>query len=176
MESFIERVTGLEIEADRVLATVMFTDIVDSTARARAVGDRAWRELVERHHEAIRRELARHRGRLIDTAGDGAFIAFDGPARAIRCAGAVRGAVMALGLDLRIGLHAGECERAGTALRGMAVHIGARVSGEAAAGEILASSTVRDLVAGSGIGFEDAGRRTLKGVPDPWQLYRVTSV
>jgi len=176
MESFIERVAGLEIEADRVLATVMFTDIVDSTVRAGMLGDRAWRALVERHHDVVRRELARYRGRLIDTAGDGAFLAFDGPARAIRFADAVRRAVQALDLDLRIGLHAGECERAGPALRGMAVHIGARISGEADAGEILVSSTVRDLVAGSGFGFEDAGRRTLRGVPDAWQLYRVTSV
>jgi class 3 adenylate cyclase len=176
MESFIERVAGLELESNRILATVAFTDIVGSTRLAEELGDRAWRDLVERHHELVRRELARHRGRLVDTAGDGVFAAFDGPARAIRAADAIRDAVRTLDLDLRIGLHAGECERAGTALRGMAVHVGARISAAAEAGEILVSSTVRDLVAGSGIGFEDAGRRELKGVPEAWQLYRVASV
>lgn len=175
MEAFIERVAGLEADSDSVLATVMFTDLVGSTRHARELGDRAWRDLLEQHHAAVRRELARHRGREIDTAGDGFFAAFDGPARAIRCGAAIRDAVEALGLEIRIGLHAGECERAGPALRGMAVHIGARISADARAGEILVSSTVRDLVAGSGIAFEDAGRRELKGIPEAWQLYRVAS-
>ena len=124
----------------------------------------------------MRRELARHRGREVDTAGDGFFAAFDGPARAIRCAAAIRESVEPLGLVVRAGLHAGECERAGTGLRGMAVHIGARIAAIAGPGEILVSSTVRDLVAGSGIGFTDAGRHDLKGVPDAWQLYRVESI
>jgi class 3 adenylate cyclase len=130
---------------------------------------------VDRHHAAVRRELARHRGREIDTAGDGFFAAFDAPARAIRCAVAMRAALAELGLDVRIGLHAGECERVGTGLRGVAVHVGARVGGIAKGGEILVTSTVRDLVAGSGIEFEDAGRHELKGIPESWQLFRVTT-
>ncbi len=173
METFIERVAGLEIEADRVLATVLFSDIVGSTRMADELGDRGWDALLERHHTLVRRELARHRGREIDTAGDGFFAAFDGPARAIRCATSIRDGLRDLDLRVRIGLHAGECERAGGGLRGVAVHVGARVSGVAESDEILVSSTVRDLVAGSGIVFEDAGRHELKGVPEPWQLYRV---
>lgn len=176
METFIERVTGLEVESDRVLATVLFSDIVGSTRVADSLGDHGWRELIERHHALVRRELARHRGREIDTAGDGFFAAFDGPARAIRCAASLREALRQLDLQVRIGLHAGECERAGGGLRGVAVHIGARVGGAAGPNEILVSSTVRDLVAGSGIRFEDAGRHALKGVPDEWQLYRVASI
>ena len=175
MEEFIERVADIEIESDRVLATVMFTDIVGSTDRAATLGDRDWRDLVDRHHALIRRELARHRGREIDTAGDGFFAAFDGPARAIRCAVAIRQVLRELDLDVRIGLHAGECERVGQGLRGVAVHVGARISSSASADEILVSSTIRDLVAGSGIAFDDAGRHELKGVPEPWQLYRVLS-
>ena len=174
METFIERVADLETETDRVLATVMFTDIVGSTDRAAALGDRAWRELVDRHHAVVRSALARHRGREIDTAGDGFFAAFDGPARAIRCAAAIREGLKTLDLDVRIGLHAGECERAGSGLRGVAVNIGARIAGLAVGGEILASSTVRDLVAGSGIVFEDTGKHELKGVPERWAVYRVT--
>jgi class 3 adenylate cyclase/alpha-beta hydrolase superfamily lysophospholipase len=176
VEAFVESVQGRDLDADRVLATVMFTDIVGSTDKATALGDRGWRELVDHHHAAIRRELARFRGREIDTAGDGFFAAFDGPARAIRCAAAVREAVAGLGLELRVGLHAGECERAGKGLRGLAIHIGARVAAAAAPGEVLVTSTVRDLVAGSGLAFEDAGRQSLKGVPEEWQLYRVASV
>jgi class 3 adenylate cyclase len=176
MEAFIERVTGAETDTDRVLATVLFTDIVGSTEAAHALGDHGWRELLDQHHRAVRRELARHRGREIDTAGDGFFAAFDGPARGIRCAAAIRVSVESLGLVIRAGLHAGECERAGAGLRGMAVHVGARIAAMAGPGEILASSTVRDLVAGSGIGFVDAGRHDLKGVPDSWQLYRVESI
>ena len=175
MEAFIERVAGLEVDSDRVLATVLFSDIVGSTQVADSLGDHGWRALLERHHALVRRELARHRGREVDTAGDGFFAAFDGPARAIRCAWSIRDAVGGLDLQVRIGLHAGECERAGAALRGVAVHVGARIQSLAASGEILASSTVRDLVAGSGIGFEDAGVHHLKGVPEPWQLYRVVN-
>jgi class 3 adenylate cyclase len=175
METFIERVAGLEIESDRVLATVLFSDIVGSTQMVDALGDRGWRDLIERHHRLVRRELARHRGREVDTAGDGFFAAFDGPARAIHCAASIRDGLRQLHLRVRIGLHAGECERAGGGLRGVAVHIGARIGGVAEADEILVSSTVRDLVAGSGIPFEDAGRHELKGVPDAWQLYRVVT-
>ena len=176
IERFIERVADVEPESDRVLATVMFTDIVGSTERAAAIGDREWRALVDAHHAAIRRQIARFRGREVDTAGDGFFAAFDGPARAIRAATEIRDAVAGLGLELRIGLHAGECERAGTGLRGVAVHVGARVSAAAAPGEVLVSSTVRDLVAGAGIVFEDAGLHSLKGVPEEWRLYRVAAV
>jgi class 3 adenylate cyclase len=146
---------------------------VGSTERATAIGDAAWRSLVDRHHAAVRRELARHRGREIDTAGDGFLAAFDSPARAIRCAVAMRESLAKLNLDVRIGLHAGECERTGDGLRGVAVHVGARIGSLASAGEILVSSTVRDLVAGSGIAFEDAGSHELKGVPEAWKLYRV---
>ena len=173
VEDFVEGVQDAETDADRVLATVMFTDVVGSTERATALGDRDWRQLVDDHHAAVRRQLARFRGREIDTAGDGFFAAFDGPARAIRCAMAIRKALGALGLDVRVGLHAGECERVGGGLRGVAVHVGARVGAEAESGEILVTSTVRDLVAGSGIAFEDAGTRALKGLPESRQLYRV---
>jgi pimeloyl-ACP methyl ester carboxylesterase len=158
---------------DRILATVLFTDIVGSTAKLAEVGDVRWRELVERHDVVVRQQLTRFRGRELDTAGDGFFASFDGPARAIRCAEAVRDAVEGLGLEIRAGVHTGECETAGDTLRGIAVHIGARVAAQAAGGEILASSTVRDLVAGSGIGFGDRGTVVLKGVPGEWQLYAV---
>jgi class 3 adenylate cyclase len=173
VESFVEGAMGHGVDVDRVLATVMFTDIVGSTQRAAALGDGRWRELVDHHHVAVRRELTRHRGREIDTAGDGFFAAFDAPARAIRCALAVRDAVSRHGLELRIGIHIGECERVGAGLRGLAVHAGARIAGLAQPGEILVSGTVRDLVAGSGIDFEDAGVHALKGIPEPRQLYRV---
>jgi class 3 adenylate cyclase len=176
IEDFVVSAAETAPDADRVLATVMFTDVVGSTEHAVEIGDREWRHLVDRHHAAVRHELTRFRGREVDTAGDGFFAAFDGPARAIRCASAIRSAVDQLGLRLRIGVHAGECERVGSGLRGVAVHIGARVGASAAPGEILVSSTVRDLVAGSGIQFEDAGRHALKGVPDDWRLYRVASV
>lgn len=154
----------------------MFTDIVGSTELAASIGDREWHATVESHHAAVRRALARHRGREIDTAGDGFFAAFDGPARAIRCATAIREALEGQGLMVRIGLHAGECERVPSGLRGIAVHVGARIAGSAAPGEILVSATVRDLVAGSGIAFEDAGIRALKGFADERQLYRVVAV
>jgi class 3 adenylate cyclase len=159
-------------EPDRVLATVLFTDIVDSTALAAELGDRAWRELLTRHHELVRRQLVRHRGTEMDTAGDGFFASFDGPARAIRCGGAVREALKELGLEVRTGLHTGECELVDGKVGGIAVHIGARVASEAAPGEVLVSSTVKDLVAGSGIEFEPRGMRELKGLGE-WPLYAV---
>jgi class 3 adenylate cyclase len=162
-------------EPERILATVLFTDIVGSTERAAELGDRAWRELLARHHAVVRGEVARFRGAEIDTAGDGVFASFDGPARAIACARAVRGAVRELGLEMRAGVHTGECELDGDKPRGIAVHIGARVAGEAQPGEVLVSSTVKDLVAGSGLEFEDRGARELKGVPGEWRLYAVAS-
>ena len=157
--------------ADRVLATVLFTDVVGSTERAAALGDRRWTELLERHDALVRRELDRFRGREVDTAGDGFLATFDGPARAIRCALAIRDAVRALGMDVRAGVHTGELELAGDAVRGIAVHTGARVAAAAGAGEVLVSRTVRDLVAGSGIAFEDRGLHELKGVPGEWELF-----
>ena len=160
-------------EPERALATILFTDIVDSTKRAADLGDRRWHELLERHHEAIRRELARYRGRELDTAGDGFFASFDGPARAIRCATAAVAAVRPLGIEIRAGLHTGECERIGEKLGGIAVHIGARVASAAHAGEVLVSSTVKDLVSGSGIEFEDRGEHQLKGISDGWHLFAV---
>ena len=164
------------IESDRVLATVLFTDIVGSTERAAALGDRKWRELVEGYYALARREVTRFRGREVDTAGDGFFAAFDGPARAIRCAEAISKGVRPLGIEIRAGLHTGECEVIGEKVGGIAVHIGARVASLAEAGEVLVSSTVKDLVAGSGIGFEDRGAQTLKGVPGEWRLFAVAPV
>jgi class 3 adenylate cyclase len=158
-----------------VLVTVMFTDIVSSTERAAAVGDRRWRELLDGYVEVARRQLERFRGREIDVAGDGLFAVFDGPARAIRCASAIRDAVHPLGLEVRAGLHTGECELAGSKVRGIAVHTGARIVAAAGAQEILVSGTVRDLVAGSGIAFDDRGSHVLKGVPGDWRLFAVTS-
>lgn len=170
-----EFVTGMRRppETDRVLATVLFTDIVGSTERAAELGDAAWKELLAKHDELIRGELRRFRGREIDTAGDGFLATFDGPARAIRCAEAVRGGARGLGIEIRAGLHTGEVEVAGEKVRGIAVHTGARVAGMAAPGEVLVSSTVKDLVAGSGIVFEDRGSHPLKGVPGEWGLYAV---
>ena len=159
---------------DRVLATVLFTDIVGSTARAAELGDRAWHELLERHHHAVRTELARFNGVEHDTAGDGFFASFDGPARAIRCARAVHAAVEPLGLELRAGLHTGECELLDGKVSGIAVAIGARVASRASPGEVLVSQTVKDLVAGSDIDFAERGMAELKGVPGEWRLYAVT--
>jgi len=162
-----------DAEPDRVLATVLFTDIVGSTAKAAELGDRGWRELLGEHHNVIRRQLARHRGNEIDTAGDGFFASFDGPARAIRCATAITDGVTELGLEVRAGLHTGECEVHEEKVGGIAVHIGARVAAEAGPGEVLVSSTVKDLVAGSGLEFEDRGAAELKGVPGEWKLFAV---
>jgi pimeloyl-ACP methyl ester carboxylesterase len=160
-------------EPDRVLATVLFTDIVGSTERAASLGDRAWRDLLENHHALIRRELDRFRGREIDTAGDGFLATFDGPARAIRCASAISKEVRSLGIEIRAGLHTGECEKMGGKLGGIAVHTGARVAALAKAGEVLVSSTVKDLVAGSGLSFRDRGDHSLKGIPGEWKLFAV---
>ena len=156
---------------DRVLATVLFTDIVGSTERLTQVGDQRWREMLDEHHRLVRRELERYRGREIDTAGDGFLSTFDGPARAIRCARAISDSVRSLGLEVRAGLHTGECELVGNRIAGIAVHTGARIVALARPGEILVSSTVKDLVAGSGIEFVEHGEHELKGVPGRWQLY-----
>jgi pimeloyl-ACP methyl ester carboxylesterase len=159
------------VEFDRVLATVLFTDIVGSSERASALGDRAWRELLERHHALVRRELERFRGHERDTSGDGFFATFDGPARAVHCAKSICREVQSLGLQVRAGVHTGECERSGEKITGIAVHTGARVMAEAAPGEVLVSSTVKDLVSGSGLAFRDRGARALKGIPGEWSLF-----
>jgi class 3 adenylate cyclase len=176
LDEIQEFLTGVRepAEPDRVLATVLFTDIVGSTERARELGDQRWRDLLEQHHEVVRQELDRFRGREIDTAGDGFFATFDGPARGIRCGKAIVESLRSLELDVRAGLHTGEVELAGDAVRGIAVHTGARVAGHAGAGEVLVSQTVRDLVAGSGIALEDRGATELKGIPGEWRLYAVT--
>ena len=158
-------------EPDRVLATVLFTDIVGATERAVALGDRRWRDLLDSHQALVRRELARFRGHEVDTAGDGFLATFDGPARAIRCACAISDEARQLGLEIRAGLHTGECELIGNKVGGIAVHIGARVAASAAPGEVRVSSTVKDLVAGSGLRFSDRGVHTLKGVPGEWRLF-----
>ncbi len=162
-----------ESEPDRVLATVLFTDIVGSTAKVTELGDRGWRELLERHHALIRRELVRFHGAELDVAGDGFFARFDGPARAVRCACAISETVGELGLEIRAGLHTGECEVMDDKVGGIAVHIGARVAKEAEPGEVLVSSTVKDLVAGSGLRFSERGSAQLKGVQEEWRLYAV---
>ncbi|HEY2558154.1 MAG TPA: adenylate/guanylate cyclase domain-containing protein [Caldimonas sp.] len=161
------------VEDDRVVKTVMFSDIVSSTELATKLGDARWRDLRDAHHAAVRRELAIYRGEEVDTAGDGFYAAFDGPARAIRCACEVRKSLQSLGLTSRLGLHTGECIVGGEKISGLAVHIGARVAGLAPAGKVLVSQTVKDLVAGSGLEFEDFGVHALKGVPDSWHLYSV---
>jgi pimeloyl-ACP methyl ester carboxylesterase len=160
-------------EPDRVLATVLFTDIVASTERAVKVGDRRWRDLLDSYYALARRDLGRFRGREIKTTGDGFLATFDGPARGIRCACAISDEAGRLGLPIRAGLHTGECEIMGEDIGGIAVHIGARVAAEAGSGEVLVSSTVKDLVAGSGLRFEDRGSRALKGVPEEWRLFAV---
>lgn len=161
------------VEADRVLATVLFTDIVGSTAKLAEVGDRRWRELLQQHHAVVRRNLVRFSGREIETSGDGFFASFDGPARAIRCAQTITDSVHDLGLEVRAGLHTGECELVDRKVGGIAVHIGARVAAMAGPGEVLVSSTVKDLVSGSGLKFQDRGEHELKGVPGQWRLYAV---
>jgi class 3 adenylate cyclase len=179
LESFLKEVVEgepWEVEPDRVLATVLFTDIVDATARAVEMGDRAWRQLLQKHHDIVRAQLGRFRGKEMDTAGDGFFATFDGPARAIRCAWAIHESLHDLDLDVRAGLHSGECELVDGKVGGIAVHIGARIASLAEPGEVLVSGTVKDLVAGSGIDFEDRGKQVLKGVPDEWQLYAVAEV
>jgi class 3 adenylate cyclase len=160
-------------EPDRVLATVLFTDIVGATEKAAHIGDRRWRELLDEHHAIVRRELVRFRGREIDNAGDGFLATFDGPARAVRCACAISNSIRALGIEIRAGLHAGECELIGEKIGGISVHIGARVAALADPSEVLVSSTVRDLVAGSGLSFADRGLQSLKGVPEKWRLFAV---
>ena len=171
IQEFLTGVRPTE-ESDRVLATVLFTDIVESTKRASQVGDQRWRSLLAAHDRAVRAEMARHRGREIQTTGDGFLAVFDGPARAIRCAGSIRDAVRELGLEVRSGLHTGEVELTDADVRGIAVHIGARIAALAGPGEIFVSTTVKDLVIGSGIAFEDRGVHELKGVPEEWRLYR----
>ena len=171
--SFIERLSG-RVESERVLATILFTDIVGSTERAATLGDSAWRRLLERHHAVVRRELARFQGRELDTAGDGFFAAFDGPARAVLAAAAIRDALRPLELEIRAGLHTGECEVSDGKVAGIAVSIGARIASLAAPGEILVSSTVKDLVAGSDLRFEPRGEHQLKGVPEPWRVFALT--
>lgn len=158
-------------QSERVLATILFTDIVGSTDLAARLGDAAWRQLLERHHSIVRRELARFHGRELDTAGDGFFATFDGPARAVRAAAALGDPLRAIGLEVRAGLHTGECEVSDGKVVGIAVSIGARIASLAGPGEVLVSSTVKDLVAGSGLSFEDRGERQLKGIPDAWHLF-----
>ena len=174
---FLERVLATRVdeaaEPDRVLATVLFTDIAGSSEHAARLGDSVWRQKLEQHHELVRRQLLRFRGVEVDTAGDGFFASFDGPARAIRCASAITSGVRELGLDVRAGLHTGECELVDGKVAGIAVHTGARVASQAQPGEVLVSSTVKDLVAGSGIAFEDRGVSELKGIPGEWRLFAV---
>jgi pimeloyl-ACP methyl ester carboxylesterase len=160
-------------EPDRVLATVMFTDIVGSTERVRILGDRAWRDLLESHDAIVRKHLERYRGREVTTTGDGFLATFDGPARAIRCACGIAGDLRAIGIEIRAGVHTGECEVRGEDIRGIAIHIAARVAELANPGEVLASGTVRDLVAGSGIEFQDRGAHPLKGISDEWRLFAI---
>jgi class 3 adenylate cyclase len=172
IERFVGSVRG-EAPPDTVLATILFTDIVRSTETAVGLGDRAWADLVERHHALVRGHLDRFRGRELDTAGDGFFATFDGPVRAIRCAAAIARAMPELGLAVRAGLHTGECELVDGKPAGIAVNIGARVASHAGAGEVLVSQTVKDLVAGSGLDFDERGARELTGVPGEWRLYAV---
>jgi class 3 adenylate cyclase len=160
-------------ETDKVLATLMFTDIVDSTRRQAELGDRGWKQLVERHHAIVRDLLKQYRGEEQDTAGDGFYVRFDGPARAIRCAQDIVETIRLLGIEVRAGLHTGECEIVDGKCSGLSVSIGARVMANAGSSEVLVSRTVKDLTAGSGLTFQDAGEHELKGVPDRWHLYRV---
>jgi class 3 adenylate cyclase len=176
-QEIAEFLTGhqAEVADDRVLATVLFTDIVDSTRRAADIGDRDWHALLDAHDAVVRAQLSRFRGREVNTAGDGFLAMFDGPQRAIRCAMSIRDAVQALGIEVRAGLHTGECEIRGDDIGGIAVHIGARVSALAGPNDVLVSSTLRDLVIGSGLEFDDRGAHQLKGVPGEWHLFAVAS-
>jgi class 3 adenylate cyclase len=173
IEEFVTGTRVVENRSDRVLTTVLFSDIVGSTAQAADFGDRQWRHVLDDHDQVVRAELNQYRGREISTTGDGFFAAFDGPARAVRCGVAITEAVRRLGVEVRVGVHTGECEARGTDLAGIAVHIGARVASLAAPGEVLVTSTVRDLVAGSGLRFEQRGAHQLKGVPDAWNIFAV---
>lgn len=175
LEEIEEFLTGVRhsAEYDRVLATVLFTDIVESTDKAVSLGDRRWSDLLESHHTVVRRELQHFRGREIATTGDGFLASFDGPARAVRCACAISSEVRSLGIEIRAGVHTGECEVMGDDLGGIAVHIGARIAGLAQRGEVLVSSTVKDLVAGSALHFKDRGIYSLKGIPGDWRLFAV---
>jgi class 3 adenylate cyclase len=175
IERFVLALREEEASFDRTLATVLFTDIVGSTEAAARLGDQAWRAAVERHHAIVRGLLARYRGTEIDTAGDGFFASFDGPARAVRCACGIAASVRELGLEIRAGVHTGEVEMIDDKIGGLTVTVGARIAGLAAPSEVLVSRTVKDLVAGSGLAFDDAGEHELKGVPDSWRLYRVSS-
>jgi class 3 adenylate cyclase len=172
IEQFVRSVSADEAEFDRVLATILFTDIVGSTEKAAELGDVAWRDLLDRHQQLVRAMIGRYRGNEINTSGDGFLATFDGPARGVRCAQAIANASAALGLEIRAGLHTGEIAITDADIHGIAVHIGARVGALAAPSEVLVSQTVKDLVAGSGLKFEDAGEHELKGVPDRWHLYR----
>ena len=174
IEEFLRDVPAYA-EPERMLTTVLFTDVVGSTERLSELGDTSWRDLVERHHDLVRRLLSRYRGTEIDTAGDGFFATFDGPARAIRCARAIQAEIAELGISARAGVHTGECEIIDGKPGGLAIVVGARISAAAGAGEVLVSGTVRDLVAGSGIEFEDRGEHELKGVVGAWRLYAVDS-
>ena len=175
INQFVASIRAEEAVFDRVLGTVLFTDIVGSTQKAAELGDRAWRDLLERHHTTVRAMLARYRGTEIDPAGDGFFATFDGPARAVRSAEAIVEAVKPLGLEIRAGVHTGEIQTIDGKAGGMGVVIGARIGALASASQVLVSQTVKDLVASSGLVFEEAGERELKGVPDRWRLYRVPS-
>ena len=173
IEEFVTGTRVVEDRSDRVSTTILFSDIVGSTAQAVDVGDRLWRRVLDDHDGVVRAELARYRGREISTTGDGFFAAFDGPARAVRCGVAITEVVRRIGIEVRVGVHTGECEVRGDDLAGIAVHIGARVAGLAAPGEVLVTSTVRDLVAGSGLRFDQRGTHQLKGVPGDWSVLAV---
>jgi class 3 adenylate cyclase len=175
LDEIEEFLTGVRdpLERNRILATVVFTDIVGSTERAHELGDRRWHELLNQHNDVVRKQLARFRGVEVSTTGDGFFATFDGPARAIRCALAISDEAQKFGIQVRVGLHTGECELIGSEVGGIAVHIGARVMAHSAANEVLVSSTVKDLVAGSGIKFIERGAHQLKGIPGEWTLFAV---
>jgi class 3 adenylate cyclase len=177
LEEIREFLTGVRVaeEPDRVLSTVMFTDVVGSTEQATSLGDRRWRDVLDAHDSAVREQLTKYRGHEVKTTGDGFLATFDGPARAIRCACAIRDAAHDLGLAVRVGVHSGEIELRGDDIAGVAVAIAQRVSAQAQPDEVLVSSTVKDLVAGSGIAFADRGAHVLKGVPDEWRLLAVES-